>query len=156
MKQCEACGKKIKGNATRRYCNAKCWWKNNKHRPEVKEARKRYYEANRASILERSRKWANANVKRRRKNYRRYQTGLYGITEAIYKRLSREQKLKCLICKLKKRPLVIDHCHSTNKVRGLLCRSCNQALGLMKDKPKLLKAASKYLERTPPRWLQKQ
>lgn len=95
-------------------------------------------------------------MERRRANARRYQTGLYGITQADYEKLVELQNERCAICKLNKKPLAIDHCHSTNKVRGLLCRSCNQGLGLMKDEPKLLKAAIKYLERTPPRWLQKQ
>jgi hypothetical protein len=38
----------------------------------------------------------------------------------------------------------IDHCHSTGKVRGILCNKCNQALGLLNDKPELAVA---YLEK---------
>jgi hypothetical protein len=40
----------------------------------------------------------------------------------------------------------LDHCHSTGKVRGLLCRPCNIALGLFRDRPDLLTAAARYLE----------
>jgi DNA-binding XRE family transcriptional regulator len=34
---------------------------------------------------------------------------------------------KCDLC-LRKRTLVVDHCHSTNMVRGHLCRQCNSAM----------------------------
>lgn len=53
----------------------------------------------------------------------------------------------CTICS---RPpvktLVVDHCHTTNKVRGILCEKCNQTLGLMDDKIEYLLNAVKYLE----------
>ena len=39
----------------------------------------------------------------------------------------------------------IDHCHSTNKVRGVLCTNCNTALGKFKDDIELLKKAINYL-----------
>lgn len=42
--------------------------------------------------------------------------------------------------------LAIDHDHETGTVRGLLCPSCNQALGLLKDSPDILRAAIHYLE----------
>lgn len=38
----------------------------------------------------------------------------------------------------------IDHCHTTGVVRGILCNCCNQALGLLKDRPELAVA---YLKR---------
>jgi hypothetical protein len=42
--------------------------------------------------------------------------------------------------------MVIDHDHKNNKIRGLLCAICNQALGLFKDNIKNLQEAIKYLE----------
>ena len=45
-----------------------------------------------------------------------------------------------------KSKLVVDHCHATGKVRGLLCHNCNRALGLLKDKISVLKNAIQYLE----------
>jgi hypothetical protein len=43
----------------------------------------------------------------------------------------------------------IDHCHTTGKVRGILCGPCNRAIGLLQDSPELLTKASNYLkERT--------
>lgn len=44
--------------------------------------------------------------------------------------------------------LVIDHCHDTNKFRGVLCRTCNVGLGLLKDKKSIIRKAHEYAERT--------
>jgi len=53
----------------------------------------------------------------------------------------------CFICGLDKdrRNLCIDHCHTTGKIRGLLCDSCNVGLGRFKDNTNLLEKAIKYL-----------
>lgn len=51
----------------------------------------------------------------------------------VYKIL-KKQKNKCAICQVGiKDSFHLDHNHTTNNVRGLLCRSCNLALGLFKD-----------------------
>lgn len=42
--------------------------------------------------------------------------------------------------------LVIDHNHTTGKVRGVLCSSCNIALGHLKDSPDRIRGLLKYLE----------
>ena len=51
---------------------------------------------------------------------------------------------ECVICG-DSVELVVDHCHSTNKVRGMLCGSCNLGLGKFKDDPQLLEFARIYL-----------
>lgn len=55
----------------------------------------------------------------------------YGITLIDYDNMLLEQNGGCKICGRhpKKYRLSIDHDHKTNKVRGLLCVSCNRALG---------------------------
>lgn len=54
---------------------------------------------------------------------------------------------KCEICgKPPIRWLVVDHCHTTNRVRGILCEKCNQALGLFHDNIDVIRAAANYLE----------
>lgn len=78
----------------------------------------------------------------------------YGLSVEDYKRMLADQKDECKICKGEgflmgeshKMKLVVDHCHSTGKVRGLLCHNCNRALGLMHDDTEVLLNAIKYLE----------
>jgi hypothetical protein len=43
--------------------------------------------------------------------------------------------------------MVVDHCHSTNKVRGILCDLCNTALGKFHDDVNLLSNAIGYLNK---------
>ena len=80
----------------------------------------------------------------------------YGITLDEYKIIWDQQKGVCAICKnpetRKSRYggiclLHIDHNHTTNKVRGLLCNLCNQALGRFRDNQNILKSAIEYLNK---------
>ena len=43
------------------------------------------------------------------------------------------------------KPLAVDHHHGTNARRSLLCAKCNQGLGMFRDNPELLIAATEYL-----------
>lgn len=72
----------------------------------------------------------------------------YGLTPEEFSYLHMYQTGVCAICR-KKRTLVIDHDHKTLRTRGLLCGSCNRALGLLQDNPKILRAALSYLEVPP-------
>ena len=56
------------------------------------------------------------------------------------------QEGKCKICSEFQYRLEIDHCHTTMKLRGLICGPCNRALGLMRDNPEALRNAARYLE----------
>ena len=72
----------------------------------------------------------------------------YGITLAEYQQMLEIQDGRCKICGKKpgKRMLDVDHCHKTNKVRGLLCSKCNIGLGQFNDSLGLLLEAALYLE----------
>ena len=71
----------------------------------------------------------------------------YGMSAADYDRMNDAQGGRCAICGDKpERRLVVDHCHATGAVRGLLCGGCNSALGMVKDRSFALAAAARYLE----------
>ncbi len=78
---------------------------------------------------------------------------MYGITPEDYDRILSEQKGVCAICGSSdpndnvSTNLHVDHCHSTGKVRGLLCSHCNHILGKANDDPSVLLAAIQYLSR---------
>jgi hypothetical protein len=61
-----------------------------------------------------------------------------------------EQEHKCAICLTSDtdldKLLSVDHCHTTGKIRGLLCNNCNLALGNFKDNLNSLENAIKYLK----------
>jgi hypothetical protein len=73
----------------------------------------------------------------------------YGILPEEITRLYNSQNCVCAICEQEKSldtNLHIDHCHTTGKVRGLLCVKCNIAIGLFEDSTERLRAAAKYIE----------
>lgn len=76
----------------------------------------------------------------------------YGITPEQYDDMLAAQGNRCAICRREspgskgRRFFYVDHDHKTGKIRGLLCHSCNTALGGFQDSPDLLQAAIAYLE----------
>lgn len=110
--------------------------------------------------------WRKKHPRKNERLYRRCNLRRYGITVVEYDALFAEQGGLCAICgqperkTYKPRPgwvpafptgtplrLAVDHCHSTGKVRGLLCQDCNRALGIFRDDPAILRAAAMYVER---------
>ena len=74
---------------------------------------------------------------------------VYGITLEEYDELWSKQGGVCRTCggiNKDGRRLSVDHDHDTDKVRGLLCTSCNLALGHIKDSVEILESMIKYLE----------
>lgn len=90
--------------------------------------------------------------KKEARNYRIFSK--YKISEQQYDNMLWKQGGKCAICKQpeillvnkKPKPLSIDHCHTTGKIRGLLCSTCNTGLGFFKNNPEYLKNAALYCE----------
>lgn len=55
---------------------------------------------------------------------------------------------KCAICSsdITLEDSAIDHNHKTNEFRGVLCKTCNRALGMFKDSPRVILSAYEYLK----------
>ena len=57
----------------------------------------------------------------------------YGITPADYKQMLDRQGGKCAVCGDQMARPVVDHCHQTGRVRGILCHHCNIKLPVIED-----------------------
>jgi hypothetical protein len=117
--------------------NAKEWRANNKER--VREYARNYARLPhvKAKVSEYGKSW---RMKKR-----------HGLTLEQYEQLAQEQDYRCKICGAfaateRHEKLVVDHCRATGQNRGLLCHSCNVALGLFKDNIDYLGAAINYLK----------
>ena len=140
IKKCKRCGSDFVGkyNSTscancRKEVKQKCFEKFKKDKPEYF---KQY--------------WSSQKGKKVRK---RQQLSSYGLTLSCFNYLLEKQGGGCAICgktsgwKANGGNLVVDHCHKSKNVRGLLCPSCNRGLGQFEDNPNFLKKAVWYLQR---------
>lgn len=136
--------------------------------PKVKARMKAYRQSERGkAMLKRAgaKLRATEEYKKRAREYKktdRYQRwrrnhdfkNKFGITLEEYDKTSELQNNVCAIChqpetfllKGRVHSLAVDHCHKTGKIRGLLCRNCNQMLGLAKDDINTLEKAADYLK----------
>jgi len=76
----------------------------------------------------------------------------FGIDYIEYHKMLKSQGYRCEICRSRLESsrytkFAVDHNHKTGQVRGLLCTSCNTAIGLMKESPERFLSAIKYLQR---------
>lgn len=107
--------------------------------PQAATARRRgYYENRRDRALEEAREAHRAEplayIKRR-----------YGITPEQYEAMYADQRGTCAIRGVHADRLLIDHDHASGAVRGLLCKSCNFALGHLRDSAENAERAATYL-----------
>lgn len=59
----------------------------------------------------------------------------YSLSKEAFYELLDSQDGRCAIClaHMPKGSAVVDHCHTTGIVRGLLCGGCNSGIGHLKD-----------------------
>lgn len=129
---------------------------------------KRYYNANKKRCLETRKLWYKNNADRilteQKHKYatneeyketqldrnRKLNYSKYGIVLEDYDLMLAGQGGVCKICGATPngKRLHVDHCHSTGKVRGLLCNKCNFGIGLFNDDIQMIKKAVAYLGET--------
>lgn len=135
------------------------WLKGARCHDCTKENKKAYYWAKPEKYRALVNKYAKANpdkikaYQERTKGHRRKKNLMkkYGITEEQFNQMFLDQGSVCAICKS---PTAnagrygwhTDHCHKTNKVRGILCHGCNIGIGNLRHNPDFLRAAAQYLE----------
>jgi hypothetical protein len=74
----------------------------------------------------------------------------YGLSIEEFRKMYADQQELCLICgehMKESKGAVVDHCHKTGKIRGLLHYRCNTALGYFRDSPEICIKAAEYLEK---------
>lgn len=93
-----------------------------------------------------------ANNPEQYKAYQAYaRLSKYGLSKSDFEKMLSDQNGECAICQVSfcdsthATRACIDHCHDTNRVRGLLCSRCNSGIGHLKDDLRLLRSAADYL-----------
>lgn len=69
----------------------------------------------------------------------------YGITPQQWDEMMEKQRGLCALCGGEMKRPVVDHCHQTGRVRGILCHPCNIKLPAAEDMGWLMLAWG-YLE----------
>lgn len=106
----------------------------------------------REELIARASAWKKANPEKARlyveRGQAKWRLARYDMTVDEFERMLHEQDGLCKICG---RPpesvkgLVVDHCHSTGAIRGLLCLKCNSGLGMFRDDTDVMHRAIDYL-----------
>ncbi len=116
---------------TDRYKQAKARWRRNNKTANYRWTRS-WVEKNKKRVVD-------AQLKHRLKKD-------YGLTVEQYEEMLCAQDGRCAVCRKPDRVrLSVDHDHNNGKVRGLLCRKCNTALGLLGDDLPLVEALLNYV-----------
>lgn len=167
--------KAYKANKGKKIAASLQWYKENKNKikKRVKKASRRSYLKNKEEVLKRSSEYEH--TERRKKNHKfwklnnpekirvsRRKTYLthkdyyrnrrlkktYGISLNQFKDILINQHNRCGICHKKFIEIqpCIDHNHNTGLIRGILCRSCNSGIGLLKDNINILLKALDWVE----------
>ena len=118
------------------------WHKRNPEK--VREHRRKYLERHPEKV------WQFSHAEDRKQSRAKWRLkNRYGLSLEEYAAMLLAQNNHCAICDANFSIEVpyVDHNHSTGKVRGILCATCNMGLGSYKDNVILLEKAISYLRR---------
>lgn len=125
-------------------------------REKKRKYAREYYYRNQEAMIEKDRKRYRSLTPQEKKarNLRgRYRTieRKYGLSKTDYDKLIDKQNNRCDICSSpfddKDYQPSVDHCHTTGKIRAILCRGCNSGMGHFKDNSERLRSAADYIDR---------
>lgn len=126
------------------------------NKEKIRISHRAWVAANPQKTKDSRKKWNEKNgVHYRRKNRHRHKfyclKRQYGLTKDGYDSLLAQQHFKCAACNvdlasISTNNIHVDHCHKTQKIRGILCGPCNRTLGAMKDDANKLRLLAKYIE----------
>jgi len=166
MKRCIDCGIEISSSSHSARCSdcidvhRKLWRKQYHLSIDRTQYSREYYQKNKEEILKRTSEysknnrekyrewnatWLSKNKDKRNKSIREKRRG---VTEARYFEMLTEQNNQCAICG---KPFTcvsefaLDHNHDNGKIRGVLCKHCNSAIGLLGDNANTVYSAANYL-----------
>lgn len=132
-------------------CRNKKARKRSQNDPDFREKErlrgKEKYKRDREKHLTRTRAYRNENLPFYKDLHLRNK---YSITMDDKIKMREAQENKCVICEIifeSDKHAYVDHCHQTNKVRGLLCHKCNSGLGMFEDNVSSLERAISYLNK---------
>lgn len=114
------------------------WREKNRDRRLTKA--REYHWKNREKLLPLKREYSKRTKEKRAAYLRMIK---YGLTDSLYDEMLTIQNGVCASCKINP-AIVVDHDHSTGKVRGILCSQCNTSLGLLKEDPDLIGKLLEY------------
>ena len=110
--------------------------------------RKKYYSKHRKSILEKAKESYKKDL-RQRFYWLSKETGI-SVDNIVewYNKQWMKQQAQCSICtNVFSENDVVHHCHKTNKLISILCDSCNNGIGKLRDSAELCRKAAEYLEK---------
>ena len=149
------------------------WYKKNPER--AKETRKKWSAAHPDEMREYKKTWRALGKEQKRLRVKKCRTkylsieenrkrrnratvdssrkARFGLTREQYDLMVVAQAGCCAVCKMPPTikhkgtvvALCVDHDHLTGKIRGLLCRACNVALGYLRDSAAICSNAVEYL-----------
>lgn len=152
-KQCRTCDKLliVDVNCTSKAITSYRYLCNSCRSLKDKEYRRRFLEKKKRDVPDYQKNRSQQYRERNPQTVLRWQLSQFGLTYEKYQSLVDHQNGVCAICskppsgsKLDKR-LCVDHCHITSRVRGLLCRACNGAVGQLGDTAESLLKVVEYL-----------
>lgn len=94
--------------------------------------------------------WVKNKHLKKEKGHKYWLRSKHDISVEDYNLFLVHQNFSCAFCKKHmsefKQRLAVDHCHSTGKIRGLLCMHCNTALGQLGDSVEAIESVLVYLK----------